>query len=126
MRQLLDTQSFIWFITGSSKITPSSRVQIEDNENFLSIVSIWEIAIKSSIGKLNLGLSIDDLVEQQVINNSIELLPITVAHLGTVAVLPLHHRDPFDCLIISQAIVEQMPIVGADQMFDSYEVERLW
>ncbi|MGB3515329.1 MAG: type II toxin-antitoxin system VapC family toxin [Elainellaceae cyanobacterium] len=122
----MDTQSFIWFITGSSRITATSRTQIENHENCLSIVSIWEIAIKSSIGKLSLGLSIDDLVEQHVINNGIELLPITVAHLSTVAILPLHHRDPFDRLIIAQAIVEQMLIVGADQVFDEYGVERLW
>ncbi|PIG90590.1 type II toxin-antitoxin system VapC family toxin [Gloeocapsopsis sp. IPPAS B-1203] len=126
MRQLLDTQSFIWFITGSSRITANNRTQIENNENLLSLVSVWEIAIKSSIGKLNLGLSIDDLVAQQVINNGIELLHITVTHLSVVATLPLHHRDPFDRLLIAQAIAEQMPIVGADQVFDEYGVERLW
>ncbi|NJL37456.1 MAG: type II toxin-antitoxin system VapC family toxin [Leptolyngbyaceae cyanobacterium SM1_4_3] len=126
MKQLLDTQIFIWFVIGSSRITPSIRAQIENHENLLSIVSIWEIAIKSSIGKLNLELSIDDLVEQQVINNGIELLNVMVPHLSIVATLPLHHRDPFDRLLIAQAIAEQIPIVGADQMFDSYDVERLW
>jgi PIN domain nuclease of toxin-antitoxin system len=102
------------------------RSQIENNENLLSIASVWEIAIKFSIGKLNLGMSIQELVDEQIINNGIELLSITTEHLAVVADLPLHHRDPFDRLIIAQATVEQIPIVGIDKVFDSYSVQRLW
>ncbi len=126
MKQLLDTHSFIWFVTGNSRITSNIQTQIENNDNLLSIASIWEIAIKSSIGKLNLGISIEQLVNDQVIGNGIELLDITPESLGIVANLPLHHRDPFDRLIIAQAIVEQIPIVGIDEVFDLYPIERLW
>ena len=96
MKQLLDTHSFIWFVTGSSRITNKVRSQIENNENLLSIASVWEIAIKSSIGKLNLKMSIEELVNEQIANNGIELLNITTKHIAVVADLPLHHRDPFD------------------------------
>ena len=126
MKQLLDTHSFLWFIAGNPKISSELRLKIEDNHNLLSIASIWEIAIKSSIGKLNVGMSIPDLVKEQVVNNGIELLDITVKHLAVVADLSLHHRDPFDRLIIAQAIVEKIPIVGIDSVFDSYPIQRIW
>jgi PIN domain nuclease of toxin-antitoxin system len=126
MRQLLDTHSFIWFVTGNSRITPEIRLQIENNDNLLSIASVWEIAIKSSLGKLDVGLSIEALVEQQIIGNAIDLLAITTNHLAVVATLPLHHRDPFDRLLIAQAMVENLPIIGIDKVFDEYAVQRLW
>ena len=126
MKQLLDTHTFIWFVTGSSRINNKVREQIESNDNLLSIASLWEIAIKSSIGKLDLELSIEQLVEEQIIANGIELLDITTEHIAVVANLPLHHRDPFDRLIIAQAMVEQIPIVGSDKAFDSYSIQRLW
>jgi PIN domain nuclease of toxin-antitoxin system len=126
MRQLLDTHSFIWFVTGNPKITPKIRLQIEDNDNLLSTASVWEIAIKSSLGKLDVGLSIEALVEQQIIGNGIELLAITTDHLAIVSTLPLHHRDPFDRLLIAQAMVENIPIIGIDKVFDEYPVQRLW
>ena len=126
MRQLLDTHTFIWFVTGNSRINEKVRLQIENNANLISIASLWEIAIKSSIGRLDLELSIEQLVEEQIVANGIEILSITAQHLMTVANLPLHHRDPFDRLIISQAMVENLPIVGVDKAFDSYAVRRLW
>jgi PIN domain nuclease of toxin-antitoxin system len=126
MRQLLDTHTFIWFVTGSDRINSKVREQIENNDNLLSIASLWEIAIKCSIGKLDLELSIEQLVEEQIIANGIELLDITTEHIAFVANLPFHHRDPFDRLIIAQAKVEQIPIVGMDKIFDSYSVQRLW
>ena len=126
MRQLLDTHTFIWFVTGNSRINEKVRSQIEDNDNLISIASLWEIAIKSSIGRLDLGLSIEQLVEEQIAANGIEILNINTQHIAVVANLPLHHRDPFDRLIISQAMVEQLPIVGVDKAFDSYAIQRLW
>ena len=125
MRQLLDTHTFIWFVIGSSRINSKVREQIESNDNLLSIASLWEIAIKSSIGKLDLELSIEQLVEEQIIANGIELLNITTEHIAVVADLP-HHRDPFDRLIIAQAMAEQISIVGIDKIFDSYSIQRLW
>ncbi len=102
------------------------RLQIENNENFLSIVSIWEIAIKYGIGKLNLGLPFNDFIDQQIIPNGIQLLEIKLEHIKVSATLPLYHRDPFDRLLISQSIVEDVVIVSADSTFSLYPVKRMW
>jgi PIN domain nuclease of toxin-antitoxin system len=128
MKLLLDTHTFIWFTTDSPQLSSSAKVLIEDelNEKFLSLVSIWEMAVKCSIGKLRFELPFQTFIEQQLVQNSLDLMKIEVLHVSIVATLPLHHRDPFDRLLIAQAIAEQMPIVGADQMFDSYGVNRLW
>lgn len=126
MRQLLDTHTFIWFISGNLRINPKVRSQIENNNNLLSIASLWEIAIKSSLGRLDLELSMEQLVEEHIAANGIEILHINTQHIAVVANLSLHHRDPFDRLIISQAMVEELPIVGVDKVFDSYSVRRLW
>ena len=111
---------------GDAKITPGVRAQIEDNHNFLSIVSVWEIAIKYSIGKLNLGVPFNDFIDRQITPNGIELLEIEIEHLKSSAVLPLHHRDPFDRLLIAQALVEKIPIVSIDVAFDLYQIQRIW
>lgn len=92
----------------------------------LSIASIWEMAIKISIGKLSLPSPFDEFISDQLSRNSIELLPIQLAHLGLVSALPFHHRDPFDRLLIAQAITERYPIVSIDDKFDAYSVRRLW
>jgi PIN domain nuclease of toxin-antitoxin system len=126
MRQILDTHTFIWFIMGDPRITGNVRSQIEMNENVLSIISVWEIAIKHSIGKLNLNSSFADFVEQQIIMTDIQLITIKIDHVLAVSQLPLHHRDPFDRILIAQAIAENIPILSADAIFDTYPVQRLW
>lgn len=92
----------------------------------MSIASAWEIAIKSSIGKLALPDSYDRFIPQQVKQNAIKILPIKMTHLAVVANLPLHHRDPFDRLLIAQAKVERVSIVSADVTFDNYGINRIW
>jgi PIN domain nuclease of toxin-antitoxin system len=128
MKLLLDTQAFLWFIMGSSNLSAHARALIEDvaNEKFLSVASLWEIAIKLSIGKLALSAPFDVLIPQQLSLNGIELLNITVEHAAVVAGLAFHHRDPFDRLLIAQALVEKMSIVSIDAAFDAYSVTRLW
>jgi PIN domain nuclease of toxin-antitoxin system len=128
MKLLLDTHTFIWFIMGSPNLSASARTLIEDvaNEKFLSIASLWEIAIKLSIGKLTLSAPFDALIPQQLSINGFELLNIEIEHAAVVATLPFHHRDPFDRLLIAQAMVEKMPIVSIDAVFDAYPVTRLW
>ena len=88
MQQLLDTHTFIWFIMGDPRINNSLRTQIENNDNLLSIASVWEMAIKHSIGKLNFNLSFAEFVEQQIVMNGIQLLPISIEHILVVAQLP--------------------------------------
>ena len=128
MKILLDTHTFIWFVTDSSRLSTTAKALIEDeyNEKLLSIASIWEMGIKHSIGRLTFELPFMTFIESQLQQNSMEILNIRIEHLDVVANLPLHHRDPFDRLIIAQAMVEQLPIVGVDKAFDSYAVRRLW
>jgi PIN domain nuclease of toxin-antitoxin system len=128
MNLLLDTHTFIWFIMGSPNLSAYARALIEEvaNEKFLSVASLWEIAIKLSIGKLTLSAPFDVLVPQQLSLNGFELLNIEIDHAAVVAALPFHHRDPFDRLLIAQAMVENMPVVSIDTVFDAYPVKRLW
>jgi PIN domain nuclease of toxin-antitoxin system len=111
---------------GNSRITAKLKAQIEDNENLVSIVSLWEIAIKYRIGKLNLEVAFDDFIDRQIIPNGIEILDIKLEHLKVVAALPLHHRDPFDRLLIAQAIVEDILFISADRVFSLYPVRLMW
>jgi PIN domain nuclease of toxin-antitoxin system len=84
------------------------------------------MAIKLSLGRLHLGRPFEDLIPEQMRLNGIQLLGIELEHVTPVTTLPFHHRDPFDRLIVAQAMVEHMPIVSADPAFDAYSIERLW
>ena len=128
MRYLLDTHALIWFLGGDPQLSAHARQLIEDEENelFISVASLWEIAIKVSLGKLSLGAPFETLFPAQLESNSIAVLSITIDHLHTVRVLPFHHRDPFDRLIIAQAQAEAMPVISTDAVFDSYSIPREW
>jgi PIN domain nuclease of toxin-antitoxin system len=126
VKQLLDTHTFLWFVMGNPRITPKLRAQIEDNENFVSIVSIWEIAITNGIGKLNLEVSFDNFIDQQIITNGIQILDIKLEHLKVLTTLPLYHRDPFDRILIAQSIMEDIVLVSADSVFSLYPVQIIW
>jgi len=108
-------------------LSEEAKALIEDDENelMLSIASVWEMAIKTSLGKLMLAQPFDKL-PAHIEQNKIAILPITVEHTIRLAKLPFHHRDPFDRLIIAQALVEKLPIIGIDATFDAYGVKRLW
>ncbi|HLA96096.1 MAG TPA: type II toxin-antitoxin system VapC family toxin [Pyrinomonadaceae bacterium] len=128
MKLLLDTHTLLWFIAGSSDLSLSARTLIEDatNEKFVSIVSIWETAIKVSIGKMTLTAPFNDLFPHQLQINGFELLPVKIAHTSIVTTLSFHHRDPFDRLLIAQSIAEEMTLVSIDEVFDGYAVNRSW
>lgn len=128
MNLLLDTHAFLWFIAGSENLSASARQLIEDprNQPYLSAASLWEMAIKLSLGKLYLARPFEELVPEQMTLNGIQFLPIEMDHLIPVVTLPFHHRDPFDRLLIAQAMVEQMPVVSGDSSFDAYSVRKLW
>jgi PIN domain nuclease of toxin-antitoxin system len=128
MSLLLDTHSFLWFIMGSLRLSGNARALIEDDahDKLLSTASLWEMAIKLSLGRLILAEPFGVLIPQQLRVSGIEILTIDIDHLAVLTTLPFHHRDPFDRLIIAQAIVEQCPIVSVDPAFDAYPVERLW
>jgi PIN domain nuclease of toxin-antitoxin system len=126
-RFLLDTHVFLWLIQGDPQLSDRVRAIIADDTNQLnfSVVSIWEIAIKLNIGKLKIGHSIEDIY-QLLAQLKIEILPIDQLDLDRYLTLPLHHRDPFDRLIISQAIDRELILISADGSFDPYPVQRLW
>jgi PIN domain nuclease of toxin-antitoxin system len=128
MRALLDTNSFLWFISGNEKLSDAAKMFISDfdNELVLSIASLWEIAIKVSIGKLELLQSYDKLIPQQLEENGIDIMPITLQHLSKVIDLSFHHRDPFDRLIIAQALIEEIPVISSDAIFSEYPVKLIW
>lgn len=126
---LLDTHAFLWFIQDDPRLSEKSRTLIEEgtNELLVSVASLWEIAIKVRIDKLQVGVPFGRFMSSQIELNRAELLGIDISHTAVIATLPLHHRDPFDRMIIAQAIVEQVPIVSADTTFDAYSgVTRLW
>ena len=127
MRLLLDTHTFLWFIDDSPQLSQQGKALLEaDNQLWLSIASLWEITIKLRLGKLTVGMPIEVLMTEHLTRNAIDILPITVAHLIALSTLPLHHRDPFDRLLIVQAMVEQAHLVSADPAFDAYPVQRVW
>lgn len=128
MRLLLDTHTFLWFALNHTSLGAMARDHINDpgNDVLLSPASFWEIAIKISLGKYQLPEPFDDFIDQQITENDLGVLPISVAHAAVVAGLPFHHKDPFDRLIIAQAIVEGVPILSVDGIFDSYPVTRIW
>ena len=128
MKYLLDTHTLLWFLQGDKKLSDKARGLIDnsDNRKFLSIASLWEIAIKVSLGKLVLNKPFEKLFPEQLHFNRIEILDITADNLIKLTALPFHHRDPFDRLIIAQALVEELPVIGADVIFDAYGINREW
>ena len=124
MRILLDTNAFIWWRDGSPRLSPHAREQIGDTENDIavSITSLWEITVKRALGKLRFLQDFEEVLAEE----GFDLLPLAYRHLRALADLPLHHRDPFDRLLIAQAVVERIPIATADRRFAVYGVELLW
>ncbi|MDZ8068134.1 MAG: type II toxin-antitoxin system VapC family toxin [Nostoc sp. DedQUE08] len=128
MQVLLDTHTLIWFFQGHQSFSDKMRLLIEDqnNEKLISIASVWEISIKQNIGKLSFGLPIKTFIEQQIALNDFNLLSINLDNIDVITTLPLQHRDPFDRILIAQAMVENIPIISADTAFDAYSITRLW
>jgi PIN domain nuclease of toxin-antitoxin system len=127
MAFLLDTHAFLWFVSGDNQLPASVRDKIKDIHQpcFLSVASLWEITIKNQIGKLILNISLEELFNFAD-RNQIEIIPINYDHLLVLSTLPIHHSDPFDRLIISQAIAENLVIITRDKGFKKYMVEQQW
>jgi len=127
-RLLLDTRAFLWWVNDAPELTDAARLAIADANNVccLSMASCWEMAIKSSLGKLRLARSIERFVSEQLAANGFVLLNIELRHAAKLEKLPFHHGDPFDRLLIAQAISEKLTIVSADNVFSRYNVKLLW
>jgi len=127
MKLLLDTHAFIWFVDNDVRLLHKTKNQIEDINNtiLISIASLWEIAIKISLGKLEISESIERIIEL-IADNGFEILPILPEHIIKISRLEFHHRDPFDRIIIIQGLNENLQIVSKDEIFDKYGVNRIW
>jgi PIN domain nuclease of toxin-antitoxin system len=128
MKLLLDTHVFLWFRNAPDKLPEHVLACYEniDNDIFLSMVSVWEMQIKNQLGKLELDLPLNELIEQQCLNNGLQILGIETSHIYTLQNLPPHHNDPFDRLIIAQAQFENLQLVSADAVFNRYDVDVMW
>ena len=128
MKLLLDTHTFIWFVMGSPQLSVAARGLIEDsfNQKYVSDATVWEMAIKHSLSKLNLQQPFRQFIERHMAGNGFDILAINHEYIFRTAGLPYHHRDPFDRMLIAQSLVEQMPVISIDSVFDQYAVPRLW
>jgi len=128
MRLLLDTHAFLWFLLDDPQLSVSARGLIEDpaNDEEISPASYWEIAIKIGLKKYSLPEPYQVFMEREIADNDFHILAIEPKHTAVLTTLPLHHRDPFDRLIVSQAMLEGMPLVSADPQLDAYPIKRLW
>lgn len=127
MRLLLDTHVFIWSFSNPKrlKVDVARELKSSLNDLFVSVASIWEIQIKLKLGKMKLDASLQTIVYEQE-NNGIQILNIDQRHALFIENLPLYHKDPFDRMLISQAMVEDMTIVTVDKRFSDYDVKVLW
>ena len=127
MNLLLDTHGLIFFINGDIQLPEKAKNLIKDINNrcYISIATIWEIAIKISLGKLELNGGFDN-IPNIIDKYEFELLPISIAHIAEIIGLEFYHRDPFDRIIIAQGIIEKIPIITKDRNFEFYRIETIW
>ena len=129
MNYLLDSSTFLWFVSARTELSPQANTTIGDpgNSVYLSLVSIWELAIKLRIGKLEVTPApLSVWLDKHLAENSFRLLEIKVSHLVRYAELPPIHRDPFDGLLVAQSMVADIPIITSDAAFDHYPIARVW
>jgi PIN domain nuclease of toxin-antitoxin system len=128
LKVLLDTHAFLWAITDDPKLTPLARriFSAGDNELFLSVASVWEMLTKVQIGKLPFPKSPGAYIKQEMARNNVRPLPILMTHALHLERLPRHHRDPFDRILVSQSVVEGMPLLSADPQLKNYGAALMW
>lgn len=125
---LLDTQVILWSISGDKRLSKKSRSVFLDPANnlYFSMAGYWEIAIKTSIGELELVTQWPEIIDREMRNNFIAFLPITKKHCNYLAELPFHHRDPFDRMLVAQTKIEQMVLLSTDTQPKKYDIEVIW
>jgi PIN domain nuclease of toxin-antitoxin system len=127
MKAILDTHAFLWALAGDARMSRHAQEVFSGNSDLLlSIASIWEILIKVQSGKLNLPRPAGEYVLNKLAEQHIHRLPISYDHLLAFEGLPMHHRDPFDRMLIAQSVVEKLPIITADRIFTRYAVDVIW
>src|SRR5260370_26278789 len=126
MKVLLDTHAFIWAITDERRLSPRARSLSAASELWWSVVSLWEGIQKAQVGKLSVPLPAGPFLTGELSSNHVRLLPVSLSHVLRVEELPLHHRDPFDRLLIAQSIEERWPIITAYPCFARYAFDGIW
>ena len=128
MKTLLDTHALLWLITGDERLSETAKKSFLDQENslFFSAASLWEICIKKSLGKLSLKSGWLKAIQDEMKVNTIQWLPIEMLHCAELTKLPFYHRDPFDRMLIAQAMVEDMQLLSRDSRLSDYEITRIW
>ena len=127
MKALLDTQTFLWAISGDERLSQRAKqIFTGPSDLWLSVASIWEILIKVQVGKMPLPLPTGPYIVKKLVENRIETLPVSRDHVLRVETLPMHHRDPFDRMLIAQSLEEKLPLATADKVFTRYPIEVIW
>ena len=128
MNILLDTHALLWLITGDKRLSKTSmKIFLNtDNRLYFSIISLWEICIKKSLDKISLKNNWLDIIQEEMKTNSIQWLPVEVHHCAKVIELPFYHRDPFDRMLIAQAMTEDLSILSRDNRFSAYDIKCIW
>ena len=127
MAFLLDTHTFLWFISADKQLSKQAKLTIEDLNKpcYISVASLWEITIKFQLSKLILGISLKELFAY-LDRNQISVMPIEINHLLELSKLPIHHNDPFDRLIVSQTKAEKFILISKDKKLKDYKIDLLW
>jgi PIN domain nuclease of toxin-antitoxin system len=128
MKVLLDAHAFLWYFAADPRLSTTAAATMADlrNELHISIATLWEIGIKSSMGKLSLPAPFATLIPQQLKLASIRVMEIRVEHIGVLCALPFHHKDPFDRMVAAQCQTENLPVLSLDVVFDKYGIQRIW
>lgn len=128
MKLLLDTHAFIWLWEDTSKVPPRVLEACEDPDNqlYLRIASVWEMQIKVTTGKLSFQQPLSDIIENQKNGNGLSILPVNLPHIWQLATLPSHHNDPFDRMLVAQAMAEKMALVTTNRHIARYSAELFW
>jgi PIN domain nuclease of toxin-antitoxin system len=127
MKALLDTHTFLWAISGNEKLSRrAGQIFVAPNDLWLSVASVWEILTKVQIGKMPLPRPTGPYLVKKCAENRIEVLPVKLDHVLKIETLPMHHRDPFDRILIAQSLEENLPLITSDAVFNRYDLEVIW
>jgi PIN domain nuclease of toxin-antitoxin system len=126
MKALIDTHVLLWGLQNEEKLSRRVQTLLPESDLWISVASLWEIITKVQVGRLNLPLPVGDYLSAKLKANGVLVLHITFDHVKRVEELPLHHRDPFDRMLIAQSIEENLPIITADPVFKRYTVQVIW
>jgi PIN domain nuclease of toxin-antitoxin system len=126
MKVLIDTHVFLWGLTQESRLSEKVRALLPSSDVWVSVASVWEIVTKVQIGKLSLPDPVGPYIRAQLTANGVSVLPILLDHVLRIESMKLHHRDPFDRILIAQSLEESLPIVTSDPQFEKYPVELIW